>query len=447
MRTEFTVFFSWQTDKKENIKIIKSELEAQALYMKEKYGYSIHILDGTRDVPGMPPIERIVMDRINECDVYVCDITPIEEHEVTPVPNRKVKQMPNSSVMIELGYALRCMSYERIIAVAHSGTWHDSELPFDINHMRFGRFNSKSCDLRFELETSILHVAKYGRTKPYDDSLYGRIKQFVCKRLDIYDEKSFKHASLLVEPELDERVLPKAVDLSVVMFARRMAEAFPGIRGVKWITSKSEIKRSLKTFFHEPLKFANSEHGCGDPIWWFRGGSAMNCSSFESLCGRKVRIGTYRLNIDRIAIFRDSGMYNREYIYIEARGEKQVGVNNLSKEYIEESISFRGYAYEEYAEFKLAPFINIPIKEEDYDDGHTIVCGRIFTTRGRSKLTTRYLTRYNLLIAAKGSPYNSHEFDRESADWMNGLLKGEVKFEEFHNFLMQLPRNPLEDNL
>ena len=85
-----------------------------------------------------------------------------------------------------------------------------------------------------------------------------------------------------------------------------------------------------------------------------------------------------RLNIKRIAVFRDSGRYNREYIYIETNAEKPVGIYTVNEEYRKESIESRGYLWEEYAEFYLAPFITVPIKEEDYDDGHTLKFGRIW---------------------------------------------------------------------
>lgn len=439
----FTVFFSWQTDTRGNTKIIKDELLAQAVYLKEKYGYTVNVMDGTRDIAGMPPIEQVVMDRINDCDVYVCDITPVEEHEISAAPNRRVKQMPNSSVIIELGYALRCMSYHRIIAVARNGNWHDNEMPFDINHMRVGRFTKNECDLRFELEASINHVAKYGRTRPYNDSLWGRIKQHIRMRFDNY---AYNRNQLISDLEHTSSK-PKATDLSVVAFARRAAEAFPGIRGVEWFEKKSDIRLLLSTFFQTPLQYANSDRGSSDPFWWYRGGSAEHCKSFKLLNGRTVILNNERLNIKRIAVFRDSGRYNREYIYIETNAEKPVGIYTVNEEYRKESIESRGYLWEEYAEFYLAPFITVPIKEEDYDDGHTLKFGRIWATRNRSALRVRYLSPYNILIAAKGSPYNSHEFDRESSEWMNGLLNGTRKFEDFHNFLMSLPKHPFEDKL
>ena len=81
-----------------------------------------------------------------------------------------------------------------------------------------------------------------------------------------------------------------------------------------------------------------------------------------------------------------------------------------------------------------------PIRREDYDDGATVIRGEVRSAMG-AELRVRYLSTYNFIIAAKGSPYNSRKFDRESKTYLNGILKGEVEPDAFFEFLNEFEKN------
>lgn len=109
----------------------------------------------------------------------------------------------------------------------------------------------------------------------------------------------------------------KATEESTVFFARRMAAAFPGVRGVAEFTDKRQIIRCLSILLQSPLRF---EHGLEkadtDPMWLFRDGAAENISTFKCIGHKKVLINVVELLIKRIVVFRDNGRYYGEYVYV-----------------------------------------------------------------------------------------------------------------------------------
>ena len=152
---QFNIFFSWQSDINGNRSTILKGINDACEKLNQSKGYEINIDEATRDIPGSPTIEKAVMDKIAACDVFIADITPITQHYN--------KQIPNPNVLIELGYALKCIELARIIIVAKKGDYKDNELPFDINHNRLGKFDDKQCNLDFEIEESIKYVLDNGK--------------------------------------------------------------------------------------------------------------------------------------------------------------------------------------------------------------------------------------------------------------------------------------------
>ena len=63
---------------------------------------------------------------------------------------------------------------------------------------------------------------------------------------------------------------------------------------------------------------------------------------------------------------------------------------------------------------------------------------------GDAKFRLRYITPYNFIITSKSSPYNTHEFDKNSGYYFDGLLKNEIEFESFLEFMSDFPKNQLD---
>lgn len=224
-------------------------------------------------------------------------------------------------------------------------------------------------------------------------------------------------------------ILKKATYHSTVLFNNRMAEAFPGVRGITWFDNPIQSRERLEILLKEPLRFKDGsfDHE-SDPIWWFRGGSSLFIDKFKKLSRKKVLLNKQQLKIKKIAAYHGDAYYS-DFVYVEVEGEKQTGLDNLNIEDIEEHIKTYGYSYEEYGLIKNWLGWKVPIKRTDYDDGATVRRGKVIDAID-AELRVRYLSNFNFIIAAKGSPYNTTEFSRSSEKYYDRILKGEINPDE-----------------
>lgn len=234
--------------------------------------------------------------------------------------------------------------------------------------------------------------------------------------------------------------LPRAIEHSTSLFHYRMAGAFPGVRGIKWFDNTKIATKRLAILLQKPLRFsAGSKEAEGDPIWWFRSGSALFIEEFRRVGSKKVLMNIDQLRIKRIAAYQGDSYY-KDFVYVEVEGEKQTGLYNYTKDDIQRHIDSFGYSWEEYGLIKNRLGWTTPIRREDYDDGATVIRGEVRNAMN-AKLRIRYLSTYNFIIAAKGSPYNSKKFDRESKNYLNGILKGEIQPDTFFEFLKSFQKH------
>jgi hypothetical protein len=249
----------------------------------------------------------------------------------------------------------------------------------------------------------------------------------VIKEIGIKFKKTKKKEK--IEPELHQ-----ATEHSTVLFSYRIPGAFPGIRDITWFENPIEAVKRLEILLAKPLRFKSGTHEYeSDPIWWFRGGSAMFIKKFKKIGRKKVIMNSKQLKIKKIAVYHGDSYY-KDFVYVEVEGEKQSGLYNLKPDDIKRQIESFGYCSEEYGIIKNWFGWKIPIKREDYDDGATVIRGNVRSAIN-AELKTKYLSKYNFIIAAKGSPYNSTKFCRESKYYLDGILKGEVETESFFEFL------------
>lgn len=136
---QYTLFFSWQNDKKKAKKLIKEALIASQATLKDE-GIELRIDEDTRGRAGNRDIVREVLDKINKCDIFLADVTPVTTLDKKD-GKRLPKHMPNSNVMFEYGYALHSKGEERMITLALLASDEFIEhMPFDINHNTLSSF-------------------------------------------------------------------------------------------------------------------------------------------------------------------------------------------------------------------------------------------------------------------------------------------------------------------
>lgn len=132
------VFFSWQSDspKEANLAEIRKAIDAAAKGIKKKFPNRSLVRDeATRGAPGSPNIATTLFQKIDVSDVFVADIT-------TVTPKGSARPSANPNVLIELGYAVAQLGWDRIVLLFNEsvGTF-PADLPFDIIQNRVGRFH------------------------------------------------------------------------------------------------------------------------------------------------------------------------------------------------------------------------------------------------------------------------------------------------------------------
>lgn len=175
-----SVFWSWQNDLsprtnrsflRETIAIavdrVSAELDVEDVERLE--------LDhDTKASPGMVDISQTILNKIANAAVMIADVTPIGETSAR-------KAIPNPNVMVELGYGLHSLGFERIIAILNTASGYGIEdLPFDIRHRRI---------LTYELSTT----ATKDQFKSVRDSL---VKQLtIAIQLNIKEVRNTRSAA------------------------------------------------------------------------------------------------------------------------------------------------------------------------------------------------------------------------------------------------------------
>jgi hypothetical protein len=130
-----TLFYSWQSDSpsKTNRGFIKDATERaiKSVNRDLELEEALRLDQDTQGVPGTPEIANTILKKIDECDIFLCDLTIVAK-------TADGQQLPNPNVLIELGYAMKAMGAEHIIAVLNEEYGPVAAgLPFDLQHRRW----------------------------------------------------------------------------------------------------------------------------------------------------------------------------------------------------------------------------------------------------------------------------------------------------------------------
>lgn len=142
MSSKQMIFYSWQSDlpKETNQVAIRLALrQASNDLESENSDLHIEVDEATRNTSGSPNIPLTIFDKITRSDIFICDLTTI--NSAAPLEFKKV---PNPNVLIELGFAISNLGWERILMLFNTnfGTF-PNDLPFDIDRHRASEFSIK----------------------------------------------------------------------------------------------------------------------------------------------------------------------------------------------------------------------------------------------------------------------------------------------------------------
>ncbi len=134
-----TIFYSWQSDLPNNLNrgFIEEALERAAKSIRNDDSIQIEpVIDrDTAGVPGSPDIASTIFSKINQAQIFVCDVSIINHDAST-------RLAPNPNVLIELGYAIKTLGAERIIMVMNTSFGAPDNLPFDLKMKRVITYNA-----------------------------------------------------------------------------------------------------------------------------------------------------------------------------------------------------------------------------------------------------------------------------------------------------------------
>lgn len=138
-----TIFFSWQSDLnlKNNKNFIEECIKAA---IKEFNSENNHLMDFTLDKdttgePGNPEIINIILNKIDNSKLFICDLSIINE-------DYHGRKTPNPNVIFELGYAIKSLGWEKIICISNQESGLPEDMPFDIKHRRNLVYNLNTKD-------------------------------------------------------------------------------------------------------------------------------------------------------------------------------------------------------------------------------------------------------------------------------------------------------------
>ena len=242
------IFFSWQSDldtKTHRNFIEKCVRKSIKSLNKEN---ELHIfLEYDRDTLGLlgsPDISSSIFDKIKKCTLFIADIS-----NITSSANRSI---PNPNVLIELGYAINILGWEKIICFFDINTGSIEQLPFDIRQKRILAFNplqeNEDKKIISILNENIISLYSQGKlANPLVDYMKGKIDKCF---LDI----SKKLSNLLFETVSLSAGLadtPKLLNLNIQEIGSKLENiSFPAFIFLdEFDTTNNLLKEILKDLF------------------------------------------------------------------------------------------------------------------------------------------------------------------------------------------------------
>jgi hypothetical protein len=127
------IFYSWQSDlpNATNRGLIEDSLEIAAGAIAGDGNVAVDpVIDrDTEGVAGSPDIASTIFGKISAADVVVADVTIVSSSDAK-------RSTPNPNVMVEVGYALKALGFERVVLVFNEAFGKIESLPFDLRMRR-----------------------------------------------------------------------------------------------------------------------------------------------------------------------------------------------------------------------------------------------------------------------------------------------------------------------
>lgn len=152
------IFYSWESDlpQNKNRSLIEECLKTttKRIWDKNKKITDISIDSDSRECGGTPDLAYEIFNKINECDLFICDVSIINM-------NSKYRLTPNPNILIELGYAAKSKGWGNILCIFNSEYAKVEDLPFDIRNRKPIVYNTSNNDFKNILTQKLEYEINY----------------------------------------------------------------------------------------------------------------------------------------------------------------------------------------------------------------------------------------------------------------------------------------------
>lgn len=133
---KFKIFYSWQSDLPSNKtrNFIRKCIDEAIDLAEESEAIDAERDEATKGTTGSPNIVTTLFSKIDNCDLFIADVSLCYTEDM-----KKEKRSPNPNVLLELGYAVKTLGWERVICLCNKD--YGEEYPFDIEHNRITTFS------------------------------------------------------------------------------------------------------------------------------------------------------------------------------------------------------------------------------------------------------------------------------------------------------------------
>jgi len=156
---KYTIFYSWQSDLPNNTNrsFIESVIKKSVEHANKNEEYELYLtLDrDTQGSPGAPNISQEILNKIRASDAFVADISI-----VTGDKEKSQRLSPNPNVLLELGYAIALLGWERIVLFFNENYGDGDDLPFDIRQHRRMNYSLAQDGIKSEVRNSLVAAFK-----------------------------------------------------------------------------------------------------------------------------------------------------------------------------------------------------------------------------------------------------------------------------------------------
>jgi hypothetical protein len=193
----FKIFYAWQSDTstrlnrhfihdaiQDAITILNTEIDIED-------APAFEIDHDTKGVPGHPSVAETICEKIDECAIFLSDVSFVTKY--TKADGTTTKWTPNPNVMVELGYARRAKGPKLTIEVMNTGVpsgGKPTDLPFDLAHLR--------------------HPIQYKLTDAKDEAKVGKVREDLAKDI-VLAIKTALETVIAAEQKKSEAARVKAI--------------------------------------------------------------------------------------------------------------------------------------------------------------------------------------------------------------------------------------------